>query len=187
MLDREVTQYFGDEIALIGQILTGYSDLEIDLMLCAKAVCVDLDTVLKAMFRSRGETNRINVADALGRQRYHALGVGNEFKMAIEAVRHCLKIRNKYAHCKWRDDNTGQLAFANLEEIAKEDSLITDFGNVTTHYVNVPLLNTQLAYFEYADRLLIWLIQEGNARAGRPAIPNPVLPAVLVPPPLYIP
>lgn len=178
---------FTDEAALIGRMLAGYADLEIDLMHCAQVVRIDLDTVLKAMFRSRGETQRIDVADAFGRQHYHALGIGTQFEMAVGAVRYCLRIRNQYAHCTWWDDNSGQLAFANLEEVAIENVLVTDLRGLTTHHVNVPHLEAQLAYFEYADSLLLWVIQEGNARAGRPAFPNRVLPAPLVQPPLSTP
>lgn len=177
---------FTDEAALIGRMLAGYADLEIDLMHCVQVVRDDLDTVLKAMFRSRGETQRIDVADAFGRQYYHNLGIGTQFEMAIGAVRYCLKIRNQYAHCTWWDDYSGQLAFANLEEIAKQNALVTDLRGLTTNYVSVRLLEEQLAYFEYADSLLIWVIQEGNALAGRPAIPDRISPKQLKQPQLSI-
>jgi hypothetical protein len=186
MLDSRIARNFPNEVALVGRMLAGYADLEIDLMRCAQVVCVDFDTVLKAMFRSRGETNRINVADAFGRQRYLALGIGEEFEKAIGVVRYCLKIRNQYAHCKWWDDGTEQLAFANLEEIAQENSLVMDYEHLTTHHVNVSLLEAQLAYFMYAENLFIWLIQEGNARADRPALPNRIFPIELERPALFI-
>jgi len=178
---------FADEAALIGRMLAGYADLEIDLMNCVQAVRGDLDTVLKVMFRARGETRRIDMADAFGRQYYHKHKIGSEFELAIAAVRYCMKIRNQYAHCTWWDDNSGQLAFANLEEVAKKNAVVKDLRNLTSHYVNVELLEAQLAYFEYADSLLIWLIQEGNARVGRPALPDRVYPNQLVRPPLSIP
>ena len=175
---------FPNEAALIGRMLAGYADLEIDLMHSAKEVRADLDSTLKAMFRTRGNAQRIDVTDALARQPYHALGIGTQFEMAIGAVRYCLRIRNLYAHCTWWDDNSAQLAFANLEELAKENVAVTDLHGLAVHHVTVPHLEAQLAYFEYADSLLIWVIQEGNALAGRPAFPNRVLPAALVPPQL---
>lgn len=179
-------QDFPNEAALIGRMLAGYADLEIDLMHCAKAVRADLDMALKAMFRSRGNTQRIDVADALARQPYHALGIGTQFEMAIGAVRYCLRIRNLYAHCTWWNDNSGQLAFANLEELAKENVAVTDLHGLAVHHVTVPHLERQFAYFEYADNQLIWVIQEGNVLAGRPAFPNRVLPASVAQPPLFI-
>lgn len=179
-------QDFPDEAALIGRMLAGYADLEIDLMHCAKAVRVDLDLALKSMFRSRGNTQRIDIADALGRQPYQTLGIGAEFETAIGAVRYCLRIRNLYAHCTWWNDNSGQLAFANLEELAKENVAVLDLHGLTVRHVSVPHLQRQFAYFEYADNLLIWVIQEGNRRSGRPAFPNLVLPLPAAPPPIYL-
>lgn len=179
-------QDFPNEAALVGRMLAGYADLEIDLMHCAKAVRVDLDLALKIMFRSRGNAQRIDIADALARQPYHALGIGAQFETAISAVRYCLRIRNQYAHCTWWNDNSGQLAFANLEELAKANVTVTDLHGLTVHHVTVQHLEGQFAYFEYADNLLIWVIQEGNTRAGRPALPNRILPMTGPQPPLFI-
>ncbi len=178
---------FTDEAALIGRMLAGFADLEIDLLHCAQVVRDDLDTVLKAMFRTRGESQRIDVADAFGRQHYHDLDLGTQFEMAVGAVRYCLRIRNQYAHCHWWDDNSGRLAFANLEEVAKKNALLTDLAGLTTYHVDVPHLQAQLAYFDYADSLLLWANFEGRARAGKPTIPDRVFPAQLARPPLCIP
>jgi len=179
-------QDFPAEAALIGRMLAGYADLEIDLMHCAKAVRVDLDLALKTMFRGRGNAQRIDIADALGRQPYDVLGIGAEFEAAMAAVRYCLKIRNLYAHCTWWNDHSGQLAFANLEDLAKEKVAVADLHGLTVHHVTVPHLQQQFAYYEYADNLLIGVIQEGNRRAGRPAFPNLGIPAPIAPPPMFI-
>jgi len=56
---------FPNEAAIIGRLLAGYSDLEVGMMHCAQVVRDDLDTVLKTMFRTRGETQRIDVAAVL--------------------------------------------------------------------------------------------------------------------------
>lgn len=179
-------QDFPDEAALVGRMLAGYADLEIDLMNCAKAVHGELDLALKTMFRGRGNTQRINIADALARQPYTDLDLGGEFERAIGAVRFCLRVRNQYAHCTWWDDNTGQLAFANLEELAKQDTVVQSLHGLTVHHVTVPHLQAQFAYFEYADNLLLGVIQEGNRRAGRPAHPGIVIPPVIAPPPIFL-
>jgi hypothetical protein len=84
---------FPNEAAIIGRLLAGYAELEIGLLHCVSGVREDFDAVLKAMFRTRGETRRIDVADALGRQLYRALDLANEFEVAISAVRYCLRIR----------------------------------------------------------------------------------------------
>ncbi|MGA7750481.1 MAG: hypothetical protein WCA63_10070 [Gallionella sp.] len=119
---------FPDEAALIGRILAGYTDLEIDLMNCVKSAREDLDTVLKAMYRGRGEAKRIEIADAFGRQTYRKLKLGTQFEMAIAAVGYCAKVRNQYAHCIWWNDNSGALAFANIEEIARLNEPVFDLG-----------------------------------------------------------
>src|SRR5882762_8401485 len=92
-------QRFPKEAAIVGRLLAGYADLEIDMMHCVQVVRDDLDSVLKAMFRSRSNMGRIEIADALGRQYYAKLGLEGEFGKAIETVKYCLRIRNKFAHC----------------------------------------------------------------------------------------
>lgn len=179
-------QDFPDEVAIIGRMLAGYAYLEIDLMNCTKEVRGDLDLTLKVMFRGRGNTQRIDIADALARQPYHAIGVGAEFERAVGAVRYCLKMRNLYAHCTWWNDKSGQLAFANLEELAKENAVINDLHGLTVHHVTMPHLQAQLSYFEYTDKVLIGVIQEGNRRAGRPDRPDIVVPPDVVRPPIYL-
>lgn len=179
-------QKFSAEAALIGRILAGYATLEIDLMHCVQVVRDDLDTVLKAMFRTRGETRRIDVADAFGRQCYHDLGLEAEFEMAIGAVRYCLRIRNQYAHCSWWDDYSGQLAFANLEELARKNTRIVEIRGVTVRHVNVQLLQNQLMYYEYADAFLAKVNFEGRTRTGKPTIPNYKTPPQMEKPPLFL-
>jgi hypothetical protein len=58
---------FHEEAAIIGRLLAGYTALEVGLMNCVQVVRDDFDAVFKAMFRARGETFRIEIADALGR------------------------------------------------------------------------------------------------------------------------
>jgi hypothetical protein len=158
---------FPNEAAIIGRLLAGYAELEIGLLHCVSVVRKDFDAVLKAMFRTRGETRRIDVADALGRQLYRALDLANEFEVAIGAVRYCLRIRNQFSHCNWYDDRSGRLAFVNVEEIVKGNEAITGFDDLTRHYVDVPTLTAQEQYFAYADALLAYANYEGRFRAGK--------------------
>jgi hypothetical protein len=85
--------------------------------------------------------------------------------MAIGAIRHCLKIRNQYAHCVWFNDNSGKLAFAAVEDIAQQNTFLKDLSNLPIFYVNVQLLDSQEAYFVYTDRLFAWVNHEGRYRA----------------------
>jgi hypothetical protein len=177
---------FPAEAALIGRLLAGYTDLELDLMHCVKSAREDLDTVLKAMYRARGETLRIDIADAFGRKTYRDLELGTQFEIAIAAVRHCLRFRNQYAHCVWWNDYSGQLAFANLEEIAKLNEEVLDLRGMSTRHVSVAHLQRQFEYFEYASALLVWILHEANKKTGRPALPNLPQPRAHNPPPLYL-
>lgn len=174
---------FAKESAIVGRMLAGYADLEIGLMHCVQVVRGDLDSVLKAMFRSRGNIARIEVADALGRQYYAQLGIEIEFGRSIDAVRYCLRIRNKFAHCIWHDDNSGELAFVNLEEIAVGNAVVRDLKGLTIQHADMSLLQAQFGYFEYADRLITWVNFEGQFLSGKlkqksnPLGPAPAAPA----------
>ena len=148
---------FPDEAAIIGRLSAGYTTLEIGLMNCVQVVRDDFDAVLKAIFRVRGATARIDIADALGRHFYDDRGLATEFGMAVGAVRHCLK----YAHCVWYDDHSGKLAFVNVEAIAKDNTKLKDLTSLTILHVDVPFLQAQEAYFVYADELLAWTNHEG--------------------------
>jgi hypothetical protein len=71
---------FPDEAAIIGRLSAGYTTLEVGLMSCVQVVRDDFDAILKAMFRVRSETARIDIADALGRHFYDNRGLGTEFR-----------------------------------------------------------------------------------------------------------
>jgi len=122
----------------------------------------DFNTVLKAMFKKRGETLRINEAEKLGLPSYQARGLEAEFRSAIKALRYCLKIRNQYAHWVWWDDNTGKLAFANLEDLSKRKRRVPNLDKLKAFHVDMTLLAEQEAYFVYADRILGWVNYEGR-------------------------
>src|SRR4051812_11799685 len=96
-----VTKHHPNEAAVIGRLLAGYTEKEVDLQICVDAVFNDMDAVFKAMFRTRGETQRIEIADGLARNKFHAIGLGSQFEMAIGAIHLCRRIRNQYSHCHW--------------------------------------------------------------------------------------
>lgn len=177
---------FPDEAAIIGRILAGYTDLEIGMMHCVQVATDDFDTTMKVMFRTRGETQRIQVADAMGRHIYEPLKLRTQFEMAVSAVHKCREIRNQYAHCVWWDDHSGKLAFANMEDIANLNDHQSDLTNLPAHHVDVPLLQQQQAYFVYASDCLTYVNYEGRHRAGK--MPNQPLarPKQLKQPPLRL-
>ena len=147
----------------------------------------DFDTTLKVMFRTRGETQRLDVADAMGRHFYKDQKLETEFSMAIGAARHCLKIRNQYSHCIWWDDNSGKLAFANMEEIAENNDYVADLVDLTTLYMDTPLLEQQESYFAYANDLLNWVNFECRLRTGKVPTQPYSKPKQMKQPPLQLP
>jgi hypothetical protein len=160
---------FKAEGEVIGRLLAGYSNLEVGLMHCVQmAGGGTLDSVLRKMFRIRSESKRIKEAESVGLQHYGKQRLVGHFRKAIEAMRHCLAIRNQYAHHIWWDDYSGKLAFANLEELAhKPHVVIKDLGDLTAFHVDQTLLESQEAYFVYVDEYLAWINYEGRARLGK--------------------
>jgi hypothetical protein len=159
---------FPTQMAIIGRLLVDYAELELDLMNCVQvARQCDLNSTLKAMFRVRGETSRIDIADGLGRSPYFAVGLTAEFDAMIQALRYCLRIRNKYAHAYWHDPNQGtELCYVSLEELAREDDEVRDLAALTFFFVDEPLLLQQEQFFEYTRSLLTYLNYEGRFRSG---------------------
>lgn len=157
---------FPKEMRIVGRLLVDYSELELDLMNCVQvARQYDLNSTLKAMFRVRGELNRIQIADALARVAYAKIELENEFSTMIEAMDHCRKIRNKYAHAYWHDPDMGKaLCYVSLEELADNKEPVNDLTNLTFFYIDEPLLLRQEAYFEYVRDLIRFVNTEGRYR-----------------------
>jgi hypothetical protein len=174
-------------MAVIGRLLIDYGELELDLMNCVQvARANDLNGTLKAMFRVRGETNRIDIADGLGRAPYTAVKMEVEFDAMIGAVRHCLRIRNKYAHAYWHDPNQGrELCYVSLEELAKESDEVNNLAALAFFFINERLLLEQEKFFAYTRDLIQYVNYEGRYRSGiigRQMFP---LPTVISAPPYF--
>jgi hypothetical protein len=177
---------FPREGASVGRLLAGYSKLEIGLMNCVYMAHGDFDTVLKAMFKNRGETKRINEAKRLGLSTYAALGLEADFLAAIDAMRHCFRIRSQYAHWIWWDDKSGRLAFANVEDIAKIEKRVGELAQLSPHHVTAALLGEQEAWFAYVDGYLAWVNYQGRFLAGTLSHNTVAKPQRLKPPALYL-
>lgn len=166
---------FTAEGAAVGRLLLGYSNLEIDLMNCVQMACGgNLNAVLKPMYSARGEAKRINRAEALGQPHFAQYHLTPHFQHAIAVIRRCLQIRNQYAHWSLWDDNSGKLAFANLESLAKLKRPVNDLRKLRTFHVNATLLAEQEAYYIYFDRYISWLNFEIRTRVR--SMPRNILP-----------
>lgn len=157
---------FPEEGLLVGKILVAYTNLEVDLMNCIKTVLSDLDTVLKVMYRVRGETQRIMIAESLGFQTFKDLGLDSDFKLVISCLKFCVKLRNQYAHSIFWNDLGDRLVFSDLEALAKSNNKLTDVRGIQKRYIDVDLLRSQLDYFEYVSDFLMFLLNEGLKKKG---------------------
>lgn len=177
---------FVAEGVLIGKLLLAYGEIENALCSCVAMVRGDMDMVIKAMYRPRGESQRIEIADAIGRIPYRNLHLDTQFSEAIAGVKHCVKIRNQFAHCNWHTP-AGRLCFVDMQEIAEKNAFIADLGKLTFHYIDLTLLQRQEAFFQYVADCLVYLNFEGRKRAGKLATHAFLAPKKVPPPPLYIP
>jgi hypothetical protein len=160
-------QKFSAEGAVIGRLIVGYSEMELDLLNCVAIGIDDFDKAIKTMFGQRGESKRLDAAKRLGRPVYQGLHLENLFDQAISDARYCLKIRNQYAHHNFYDDNTGKMALVNLEELGKETSPVPDLLALTRKHISVTLLEDQEKYFIHVRATIDYINYEGRVRAKK--------------------
>lgn len=178
---------FPAEGVLIGKLLLAYGEIENSMCSCVAYTRDDVDAVIKAMFRLRGETQWVDIADALGRSPYRALGFETQFSEAIAGSRHWLKIRNQFAHCNWHVDNAGRLCFIDMQEIAEKNAVIVNLAGLTFHYIDLSLLRNQERFFQYIADCFLFLNFEGRKKTGKIPTHGFVAPKKVQPPPLCTP
>lgn len=171
-------------MASVGRLLADYSELEISLMHCVSVRRKDLDLALKTMFRVRGESKRIDLADALGRLEYRSLGIESLFDDALNAMRYSLRIRNKFAHSYWHAPGNG-LCYVSLEDLAKENFKVIDLTNLDFFFLDQSLLDKHEEFYGYTLKLISFVNFEGRTLAGEFKSNPTVLPTALKQPPLF--
>jgi hypothetical protein len=147
-------QDFPKEREIIGRLLIAYGEIEFALMdYLAATLGSDGHMVTRVLFRVKGESARIEVADALIRPAFAKIGLDGKWGNAIGAIRLCKNIRNQYAHCHWQVLN-GVLRFMDLDTMAESTA-----GPVTLDLIRLELslLDQESSYFEYALARLIQL------------------------------
>ncbi len=147
------------EGVLIGRMLLNYGEVEMMLgTALGFALGNEQSTALRVMFRVPGESARVATADALMRSYYVKGGKGPEYADMLGSVRWCTRIRNQYSHCNWGDHHKAGLFFTDLSEPAKAHESF-DFW---WRHVDLPLLEEQKAYFDYAGDCLMHLVFEAE-------------------------
>jgi hypothetical protein len=111
---------YPDEATIVGRILSAFGELEFLVIEQARRVTAnDRNSFLRAMYRLRATSARLQAADAFLKPVCERFRLGGEYDRIKKAVDHCLKIRNQFSHCNWADDpnfrNSG-IFFIDLEE-----------------------------------------------------------------------
>jgi hypothetical protein len=175
------------EGSLIGRLLAGYGELELEMAACAMAANNEnVDMVIKKLFLARGEYKRIVAGDTLMAQQFGATRLATIYTRTIKNMHYCRELRNQYAHCNWHHTAAEGLSFVDLERIAKWPRKIRQL----TRYrrpLNVGLLERQEAYFRYVQKSF-WYLAEAYKIETSTQIVNPLWsrPALVPRPPKYL-
>jgi|SRR5215216_6889720 len=151
---------FPVEAAIIGNMVVGFGELEFLMCILAAKAIKSPELIYKTLYHLRSTSARVESADILMRPAFAGVNLAAEQSLALPAVKNCLSIRNQYAHCNWADDSMiGELYFADLQDSADREEWFYSYK-----HVDVPLLQTQEAYFGYTRELLMYLEQELSFR-----------------------
>lgn len=160
---------YPQEAALIGKLVTGYGELEYILALTVRWIINDQDVAIRWLYKSRGESQRISTAEALT---YHVLRRHRHeatFAEAINGMRHCLAIRNQYAHATWVDSVSQGLKFTSMEGVVHQDGTASP-SKLRMRRVSEAHLVRQEAYFVYVQHQFEFINFEFQHEGGHISI-----------------
>jgi hypothetical protein len=176
-----------NEAMIIGRILAGYSELEVELLGCVMRVKNNnVDQAVRALYSERGERRRIEKAKAIIGKPYIKAGLEREYVQCIADLDHCRLIRNQYAHCQWYYTAREGLCFADLERLANQPANIAALMPARLP-VDVTLLSQQEQFFKYVQKCLWYLDEHYSLSQQAAPKSNPLcpLPRAMTPPPLH--
>jgi hypothetical protein len=160
---------YPNEAAVIGRMLAGYGELEVDLCQCVGAVLGDLNTAIRILYRIRSEDSRLKIGDAVLRPAFASRDLADGYNEMLGAMRWCKRARNQYAHCQWLGEEEG-LFFTTLDKTAKTS---TAPMRVRFYHIDLPLLKEQEHYFRYTQRWAWYLTAEYQRDPERPISSQP--------------
>jgi hypothetical protein len=173
---------YPNEAAIIGRLVVAFGELEYLLVVCAARAVDDRERrILRALYRLRATSSRIDAADAIIRPTFSRDPLVDDYLITINSIWHCLKIRNQYAHCNWADAEGHGLFFTDLEIAAQSDD---DFDPMFRH-IDVPLLEEQEMFFTNTQSYLYFFESQLSMRQGTPTYPIHPKPLVLPQPLLH--
>jgi hypothetical protein len=162
---------YPEEGNLIGRLLAGYGELEIELCNCVSAITGNLDDAIKALFSERGEYQRIMKANKMARNSYVKAGLGVPYGTAIQDMHFCREVRNQYAHCTWFDTPDTGLCFIDLEAAANSNNPTVPL-TLLRQRIDLALLEEQQAFFRYVQKCWWFLASAYPAAHGKSSYPH---------------
>ena len=88
-----------EEGKIVGHLLAGYSELEVEMLQCAFLVSNDIDAAVRTLYKDRGESRRIEAARKITEQAYINAGLESKYALTMDNMDWCRLLRNRYAHC----------------------------------------------------------------------------------------
>ena len=149
---------FPEEELYLGRIVIGYGELEINLIHLSGLAINQKWPVLAACHSVRTETGKIDIAVALAKDAMKEQGLGAEFEIAVRYLRHCLTIRNNYAHAHWGEFQ-GELKFMKADGAFERPLKPIQWKAIT-----LDLVKQQEAFFENTRKWLLYLVLTLEAR-----------------------
>jgi hypothetical protein len=178
--------YAPQEGQIVGRLLAGYSELEVEMLNCTNLVSGNIDAAVRQLYGRRGEKQRIDATQTATRAAYNGVGLGSEHAQTMADMDWCRKIRNQYAHCQWYFTTREGLCFIDLEDLAKQPVGIASVTDVRVP-VDVDLLSRQENFFKHVQKWFWYLQEQYRARTGklRPSSLVYQLPSAMARPPLH--
>lgn len=155
---RTALDHFKLEGDIIGRLVVEYGELEWSLCLLVSHVVKDLDLAVKTLYRSRGETQRVNLADALIRNRIDPKAK-QVYEETVARLRTCLKIRNQYAHTNWVRAAGDRLCYVDIEGLAERSDVVS-MGNISLYRLDMDIIEDQARFFAEVAQNLNYLCME---------------------------
>lgn len=150
---------FKQEGDLLGRMILEYGEIEWLLCLLAGHVLGDLDTAMKALYRSRGEQMRMEIADALIRQRIDDATLRQTYEQTFAHMAVCRSLRNQYAHTNWVHAGGDKLCYVAIEELARSNQPI-EMENVVLCHLDIDTVKDQARFFNEVMQNMHYLNME---------------------------
>lgn len=153
------------EAAIVARLLGGYGELEFMMGVCLGRALNDFKKSMRILFRTRGETARIELADALTGDFARENGLYDKYSDALGGIRACKNIRNQFSHCHWATTVHG-LFYVDLNAAADAG----DKFEYKWKHASLSSLEEMESYFRYTHNCFLHVESELHARRGGPAL-----------------